>query len=642
MKHCHHCQYKNRLGAVHCEECKSIIAQPAITRKALARHITGEIVELHRRHKEIAGKAAVYLIDTRFSDFEEDLIVALSEAFSASRKFSDFRDNDGKFSNFIFSGTSDVNIAGDKTNPRYDEIVTLLNHGREVFIAHHDLDLIDPKIKWLALGTLVIQRFTPATLRQACVTFFNNTSGDADLSWSRYLVPEDLLINAEVTQEAISHIYDSMMLRLKKNQCNDARDLDELYAFGEARDWAKDWSKDVREIQAGSSSVKWGDLERGILLIGHHGMGKLDFAKSLAKAAGIHLLDCSIEDLVPSEIKDYLLKRWKEAKAISPCILYIHSGNAEFNIDLSLFDNFDELEPVFILIARTDDHVPDSSLRAKRIERSFQIPYPTARILKEVYRPLLKAATCELTEMEIDQLSKSSQSNVKTLARAEQIIRSAQRQARRNKKPMSLMDLIDQIYEVPGNSTRTLPVDKIRDTAFHEAGHASMMLLTSRGMKDISYLSVVPKDDYLGFTSYCYDENDSDQTRNNLIESIRVALGGRAAEEIHMGVEGISTGPSSDLARATNIAAYMLTSCGFGSKGSLVSWDADLSRNNELRDEVDAILIEEYTNTVGALQKNWALVEDLVEAVMKSEEITGNEMREIYQQHLNKQAVNNR
>ena len=268
----------------------------------------------------------------------------------------------------------------------------------------------------------------------------------------------------------------------------------------------------------------------------------------------------------------------------------------------------------------------------------FRIPYPTARILKEVYRPILKESGFELSEIEIDQLSKSSQGYVTSLARAEQIVRSAKRQARRNNKSPSLMDLIDQVYEIPGNSARNLPEDKIRDTAFHEAGHAVMMLLSSKGMKDITYLSVVPKDDYLGFTSYCSDENEPDETRKNLIEAIRVRLGGRAAEEIHMGIDGISTGPSSDLASATNVAQYMLTSCGLGPKGSLVSWSPDLSRNSELRNEINSLLVEEYRNTVDLLKKNWTLVENLVGAVMEAEEITGNEMREIYRNYLDKKS----
>jgi len=643
MRNCHQCQYMNQAGSTHCKNCKIIIAKPAITREALALNITKQIAELHKKNKEIFEKSGLYLIDLRFANFKEDLLTALSKTLNASRKFYDWHEKGSEFKSFIFNGIYDEQSSITEANPTYDEIITLLSDGKDIFIAHYDLDLIDAKLKDLSLATIVVPRFSPASLKQTCITLFDHHSSvENNLDWSKYLNPEDLLINAEVKKDPIPHIYDSVMQRLKKYKCIDARKLDELYAFGEARDWAIDWSKDAREIQSSSSTIQWGDIERGILLVGQHGMGKLDFAKSLAKASGIHLIECSIEGLLVSEMKDYLIKRWKEAKQISPSILYIHSGNTECNLDTTLFDNFDEEEPVFIFIARIDNNIPEHLLRAKRVERIFRIPYPTARILKEVYRPILKEAGFELTEIEIDQLSKSSQGYVTSLARVEQVVRSAKRQARRNNKALSLMDLMDQVYEIPGNSARTLPEDKIRDTAFHEAGHAVMMLLSSKGIKDITYLSVVPKDDYLGFTSYCYDENDPDETRNNLIEAIRVKLGGRAAEEIHMGIDGISTGPSSDLASATNVAAYMLTSCGLGPKGSLVSWDPVLSHNTELRDEIDAILTEEYRNTGDALKKNWGLVENLVEAVMQAEEITGNEMREIYRNYLNKYTTNNR
>lgn len=190
-----------------------------------------------------------------------------------------------------------------------------------------------------------------------------------------------------------------------------------------------------------------------------------------------------------------------------------------------------------------------------------------------------------------------------------------------------------QIYETPGFSERVLPIRTIEDTAFHEAGHAVMMLLSSRAIKTITYLSVVPKDGSLGITYSYRDETEPDRTRNDLIESIRVALGGRAAEEIKNGKEGISTGPYSDLRNATRMATLMATRFGFGARQSLVSWKPDLARNDALREEVSALLEEQYQVTLAMLRESWQLVEGLVVAVMKKEEITGDEMREIYEKY---------
>ncbi|MBU3580440.1 AAA family ATPase [Polynucleobacter sp. AP-Capit-er-40B-B4] len=635
MSACQLCGYENRSGVIYCRKCKSAIAEPAITRKTLALHLADEITELYKQHQKVSGKPGLYLIESRFPNFDREFSDALSELLNFSCRLLESKVSQDKYQGYIFSELSEKNEFDNKTSPDFGQIISLITQGKDVFIVQNNLESINKYYRDTAISVITIPRFTEESLEKACKIFYNHHIKDEqDLSWSRFLVPEDFLINAKVKDSPLPHILDSLEHRLAQYQCKDARNLEELYAFGEARDWAYDWSKDAREILAGSKTLKWGDLERGILLVGKHGMGKLDFAKSLAKASGVHLLECSIEDLTASDIKDYFMAQLKEAKALSPCILYVHTGTSALDLTPFLFDSFNEDEPVFILLARNKRVIPDNLLRAKRIERVFQIPYPTARILKDVYQPLLKAVDCELSQLEMDQLANSSQGYVGSLARAEQIVRSAKRQARRKNLPISLADLIDQIYEVPSKSVRTLPLDKIRDTAFHEAGHAAMMLLTNRGLKNITYLSVVPKDDYLGFTSYAFDEDDPDETRNNLLETIRVKLGGRAAEEIHMGIDGISTGPSSDLESATRVASYMLTSFGFGINDSLVSWEPDLSRNDELRNQIDDVLKAEYKATVDTLKKNWKLVENLVEAVMKSEEITGNEMRQIYQAYL--------
>jgi ATP-dependent Zn protease len=327
---------------------------------------------------------------------------------------------------------------------------------------------------------------------------------------------------------------------------------------------------------------------------------------------------------------DYLRGKWRDAKELSPCVLLLEGGYKKIGVLEFMFDDFDANEPVFVLVTHLDDDVTPGLLRAGRLERVLSIPLPTARILKEVYAPLLESAGCVLSESDLDELSKNSQSNVRTLARVEEVVRLAQRTARRKGREMCLQDLMAQIYETPGPSKRVLPVKKIEDTAFHEAGHAVMMLLSSRAMKSITYLSVVPKGDYLGVTRSYRDDTEPDETRNDLIEAIRICLGGRAAEEIKNGKEGISTGAISDLEHATWVATAMASRVGFGTRQSLVSWEPDLARNDALREEIGTILDEQYQVTLAMLREHWKLVEQLVAAVMKKEEITGDEMRAIF------------
>ena len=636
-KKCHKCGEQCRDGMQFCTACGASLGEPAVTHKELADYLAREVIATYQPRRKAVGKAALFLVENRFITFEHRLAQALSETLKYSGKLSfDGEDSIPKESGFVFFWTQLQSAIEEQSFADvFDAVVSLINGGRDVLIVCDRKDLVPPMFTDIAVDVISVPRFNPKTLVEACHAFFGTrrVPENDDLSWARHVTPEDFLINSEVKNNPLRHIRESGMHRHAKHRCDDARDLDALYAFGDARDWAKDWSTDVREIITGKGNLGWSDVEHGALLVGPHGMGKTEFARSLAKAAGINLLKAVMpsEDDHAEERIDYLREKWLEAKDLSPCVLLLEGGyTKKIGVLEFMFDDFDSDEPVFVLVTHLDDDVTPALLRAGRLERVLSIPLPTARILKEVYTPLLEAAGCKLTANELDELAKNSQGNVRTLSRAEEVVRLAQRTARRKFTSMSLQDLMAQIYETPGPSKRVLPVQKIEDTAFHEAGHAVMMLLSSRAMKSITYLSVVPKDDYLGVTRFYRDDAEPDHTRNDLIEDIRISLGGRAAEEIKNGKEGISTGPSSDLENATWTATVMATRYGFGARQSLVSWEPDLARNDALREEVSSLLEEQYQVTLAMLREHWTLVGQLVTAVMKKEEITGDEMRAIY------------
>jgi hypothetical protein len=645
-KQCQKCERVCRDGSQFCSGCGGPLGAPAVTHKQLADYLANEILANYQSQRTSIGKSALFLVENRFFTFEHRIAQSMAEAlnFAGLLPF-DIEDSIPKQKGFVFFWSYlETLIEKKDLHEVYDAIVTLISAGRDVLIVCNRKEFVSSLFIDVSSATLVLPRFTPQTLTIACQVFFKNKkifNEEDDLAWSRFLLPEDFLINSEVSDSPLRHIRESVLHRLSKYRFEDARDLDALYAYGEARDWAKDWSSDVREIIACSGNLTWNDIEHGALLVGRHGMGKTAFARSLAKASGINLLRIKMPDVDYDFDKamEYLRDKWLEAKDLSPSILLIESGYKKIGILDFMFNEFDVAEPVFVLVTHLDEDVNESLLRAGRLERVLEIPFPTARILKDVYPPLLKSVGCLLTDKELDELSKNSQGTVRSLARAEEVVRLAQRAARRNGTSVGLQELMTQVYETPGSWNRVLPVKKIEDTAFHEAGHAVMMLLSSKAMKTLTYLSVVPKADYLGVTRSYFDEAEQDETRNDLIESIRIKLGGRAAEEIKNGIEGVSTGASSDLESATLLATVMSTRYGFGARQSLVSWEPDLAKNDVLREEVSSLLDEQYQVTLAKLKEHWPLVEQLVAAVMKKEEITGDEMREIYQMYYASLAI---
>ncbi len=646
-KQCHKCGKDCRDGAQFCGGCGASLGEPAVTHKELADYLAKEIIPQYQAQRFAVGKAALILIENRFDTFEHRIAQSLAEQLDYSGMLPfDAEDNIPKQKGFVFFWSYLESLIEKKDlHDVYDAIVSLISLGRDVVIVCNQIELVESLFIDIAAVTQSIPRFSPKTLIEACHTFFdqNKMTVNEDLSWARYLLPEDFLINSEVSNDPVIHIRESVMHRISKHRCDDARDLDALYAFGEARDWAKDWSNDVREILASKGNLTWNDVEHGVLLVGPHGMGKSAFTRSLAKASGINLLETIMPDMEDDFDAglEYLREKWFEAKKLSPSILLIESGYKKIGVLEFMFNEFDINEPVFVLVTHLNDDVNQTLLRAGRLERVFEIPIPTPRILKEVYAPLLTSIGCHLTDKELDELSKNSQGSVRTLARAEEVVRLAQRAARRNRKPLVLQDLMKQVYETPGSWSRVIPIQKIEDTAFHEAGHAVMMLLSTRAIKTLTYLSVVPKGDYLGVTREYFDSTLPDETRNHQIESIRIDLGGRAAEEIKNGKEGVSTGASSDLESATWVATDMICRYGFGSRQSLVSWEADIATNDALREEVSNLLQEQYQITIAMLKEHWGLVEQLVAAVMIKEEITGDEMREIYEQYQSSHHAKN-
>jgi cell division protease FtsH len=611
-------------------------ARPSgISHKVVATFMARAMVERYRAVRNRVDRPALIIIEDRFDTFEMPLAAALASELQFSEDLPLPREEALPASTGHVWFWSRLSSAQEKEGfyAVFDMTVRALGAGGDVLLVCDQRSLVPNRLLELAVDVLTVPRFSAELLREICASQFGDKmeSGSEPLPWARLLVPEDLLIVGNVEVAPLAHIHAAVSRRLAAYRSDDARALETLYAFGEARDWAQVWAEDVRAIASGSATLSWNDVEHGALLIGRHGMGKTGFAKSLAKAAGLHLvqIDMPDEDEKWENALRYLRAGWEQAKAISPSILLIESGHAALDPIAFMFDEFDADEPVFVLVTHLNHRIPPNLLKAGRLERVFEIPYPTARVLKEVFAPLLAASGANLSGADLEELARNAQGNVHSLAQAEQVVAQAKRAARRKGTTLALKELMVEVYGGPGVLAPKFARSTIEDTAFHEAGHAVMMLLSRRGLREITYLSVVPKNDYLGVTRSWSDETDPDVTRQDLVEQVRMMLGGRAAEEIKNGRDGISTGPSSDLENATWLVSTMFTRYGFGERGSLVSWEPDLTRNEALRHEIEKFLGEQYEVTLATLKEHWVLVKKLVAAVMEKEEITGEEMRKL-------------
>ena len=170
--------------------------------------------------------------------------------------------------------------------------------------------------------------------------------------------------------------------------------------------------------------------------------------------------------------------------------------------------------------------------------------------------------------------------------------------------------------------------------ATHEAGHAAAAYLCSKDRK-LEVLSIIKRRSALGLLAHSDVEERYTKRKSELLATLKVMLGGMAAEEIFFGESG--TGPSSDLTAATSLAAQMVGSYGMGN--SLISFEAvtggphgspnivaKVMSNEDSRREVDELLRRQKAEAVALLEENRDLVEALRDALLEREELLGDEI----------------
>jgi cell division protease FtsH len=182
--------------------------------------------------------------------------------------------------------------------------------------------------------------------------------------------------------------------------------------------------------------------------------------------------------------------------------------------------------------------------------------------------------------------------------------------------------------------------------ATHEAGHATAAYLCGKDRK-LEVLSIIKRRDALGLLAHSATEERFTRTRSELESTLKISLGGMAAEQLLFGETG--TGPSSDLTAATSVAAQMVGSFGMGR--SLISYEAvdngmplapnivaKVLGNDDTREEVEALLRRQREEVTELLAQNLDLVKALRDALQEREELMGDEILRVLQEAERKRA----
>jgi len=183
-----------------------------------------------------------------------------------------------------------------------------------------------------------------------------------------------------------------------------------------------------------------------------------------------------------------------------------------------------------------------------------------------------------------------------------------------------------------------------RLTAYHEAGHAIAVKVVSTTDR-VDRISIIPAGMAGGYTSFKPDEDKRYHTKAQLMESIVIALGGRAAEEIVLGE--ISTGAAGDLKQANNVARNMITKYGmsdklgnliFGNENDEIFIGRDLAHSRNYSEEIAAVIDSEvkkiideaYQKSLSVLRENINKLHKVAQTLLEKERIEGEEFEEIF------------
>ena len=329
-----------------------------------------------------------------------------------------------------------------------------------------------------------------------------------------------------------------------------------------------------------------GKIPKGVLLVGSPGTGKTLLARSVAGEAGVPFFTISGSDFVEmfvgvgaSRVRDLFLQGKKNA----PCIIFIdeidavgrHRGaglggghderEQTLNQLLVEMDGFESNEGVILVAATNRPDVLDPALlRPGRFDRQVMVPRPDIKgrhkilVVHSRKVPMDDDVNLEIIAKATPGFSGADLANL--------INEAALLAARGNKTKVDKDDFEaakDKVLMGAERRSMVITEEEKKVTAYHEAGHALVSLLTP-GSDPVHKVSIIPRGRAMGVTMYLPTEEKYSETAKGLHIRIRSLLGGRIAEELTF--ESVTSGASNDLERVTAIARKMVCEWGMSEK----------------------------------------------------------------------------
>ena len=412
-----------------------------------------------------------------------------------------------------------------------------------------------------------------------------------------------------------------------------------------------------------------GRIPRGVLMAGQPGTGKTLLAKAIAGEAKVPFFSISGSDFVEmfvgvgaSRVRDM----FEQAKKQAPCIIFIdeidavgrHRGagmggghderEQTLNQLLVEMDGFEVNDGVIVIAATNRPDVLDPALlRPGRFDRQVVVGLPDIRGREQILKVHMRKVPLS-EDVEASKIARGTP-GFSGADLANLVNEAALFAARAGVRTVGMTQFElakDKIMMGAERKSMVMSEAEKRNTAYHEAGHA----IVGRLMPEhdpVYKVSIIPRGRALGVTMFLPEEDRYSHSRRHIISQICSLFGGRIAEEMTLGKDGITTGASNDIQRATQIARKMVTQWGLSEKMGPLMYDEgseepflgrsagqahqamsdETAKNIDL--EVRRIIDECYQKAEEILQENIEKLHLMADALMLYETIDADQIDDI-------------
>jgi ATP-dependent metalloprotease len=410
-----------------------------------------------------------------------------------------------------------------------------------------------------------------------------------------------------------------------------------------------------------------GKLPRGLLLTGPPGTGKTLLAKAIAGEADVPFFYASgsqFEEVYVGLGAKRIRELFEAAKKKAPAIVFIDEIDAvggtrklkdqsalkmTLNELLVQMDGFDENNGIIVIGATNFVESLDAALlRPGRFDKLVTVPLPDVGGRKEILEMYAKK-TKLAPDVDLSVLARGTTGF--SGADLNNLINQAALKASVDGLPHITMAVLeyakDKILMGAERKTAVITKETARCTAYHEAGHAVVAVLTD-GAMPIHKATIMPRGNSLGMVTMLPEGDQTSQSLKEMLAAMDVAMGGRVAEELTFGKDAVTSGASSDIRYATNIARSMVTKWGFSDQigivyhGGEIGEDASSSTRNRIDEEVRKLTHAAYQRATDLLLKYGEEHKLLAETLLEYETLTGDEVRDLVKKRIkpNRPVIN--